>query len=277
MKKRVALFLTKRILAIAVLIALFDAMGCVSHLVYHPTEDLFQTPSNLGLVYKDVLLESTDGNRIHAWWIPSENPRATVIFCHGNGGNIGDRMAHTRVFHNLSLSVLLFDYQGFGQSQGKPSEQGTYDDARATWNFLVNEKKIPPEKIFVFGESLGGAIAIKLATEVEPGILFVDSSFTSTYDVAKTHYGWVPKFLLRKYLYDSQSRISQVKAPVCIIHSKDDEVIPFAHGKALFKRVRSPKEFVEIRGSHNGGFIQSEDRYVGAIDAFITQAMETHE
>ncbi|MBI9075538.1 MAG: alpha/beta hydrolase [Desulfatibacillum sp.] len=248
--------------------------GCISKLVYHPTRDFQYTPQDIGLAFEEVFLESTRGNEIHGWYVPCQNARATVLFCHGNAGNISHRISHVKIFHDLSLSLLIFDYQGFGKSQGNPSEQATYDDARAGWDFLVKEKGALPEDIVIFGKSLGGAIAIELAAEVQPGALFVDSSFTSTYDVAKAHYGWAPRFLLRNYPYDSISRISKLQAPVCFFHSQLDDVIPYEQGVALFQAAPEPKAFVELSGSHNDGFVKSLDLYSKAIDAFIKEHME---
>lgn len=268
----------KRCVEAAVLILLMLVFyGCLSSLVYHPDKEISFTPQELGLEHEDLYMASADGKMINAWFFPCENARAVVLFCHGNAGNISDRVSQAWMFHKLELSTLLFDYQGFGQSQGRPSEQGTFDDARAAWNYLVQEKGFPPDRIIVFGKSLGGAVAIELATQIEPGLLFVDSSFTSTKDVAKAHYPWAPGFLLHRWKYDSLSRIPKVQAPVCFFHSKRDEVIPFKQGKALFDAAPEPKAFVEITGSHNDGFMTSGRLYTDAVDSFIKMHMEKNE
>ena len=260
---------------LAVLILLGMVLfGCVSQMVYHPIRDFLHTPKDLGLTYEDVYLPSTQGRKIHAWYVPCQKARATVLYCHGNAGNISHRISHVKIFHDLSLSLLIFDYQGFGKSQGKPTEKGTYEDSRAAWDFLTQDQGVEPEDIIIFGKSLGGAIAIELATQVKPGALFVDSSFTSTQDVAKAHYPWVPGFLLNKYSYDSISRVSRVQAPVCFFHSQKDEVIPYAQGEALYKAAPFPKAFVEISGAHNNGFMKSLSLYTRTIDGFIKEHTE---
>jgi pimeloyl-ACP methyl ester carboxylesterase len=137
--------------------------GCVSEAVYHPTRTIRSTPADIKLSYEDITLETTDKLMLSAWWVPAADPEGTVLFCHGNAGNMGDRLDTLQIINTLGLNVLIFDYRGYGRSEGSPSEKGTYLDAEAAWNYLVDEKEIAPQQIIVWGRSLGGAIAARTA------------------------------------------------------------------------------------------------------------------
>lgn len=241
-----------------------------SHMVYFPLADVMQKPSDVGLAYESVALVTADNVRLAGWYVPCEGARGTVLMCHGNGGNIGDRLHPISLFHELGLNVLIFDYRGYGESTGKPSEEGTYQDAQAAWQYLVEKRNTPPDKIVVFGRSLGGAVAAGLAERATPAALILESTFTSIPDMGARLYPLLPIRLLSRYRYNTLARLERIHCPVLIAHSRDDEMIPFAQGQRLFVAAREPKIFVELTGDHNEGEVLASPAYRQALDAFLT-------
>jgi fermentation-respiration switch protein FrsA (DUF1100 family) len=193
-----------------------------------------------------------------------------VLFFHGNAGNISHRLESLAIFNRLGLDVLMVDYRGYGQSSGRPTEAGTYRDARAAWDWLV-ARGVTPDRIVVFGRSLGGAVGAWLAARpgVRPAGLIVESSFTSGADMARRLYPWLPARLITRLKYPVREYVAASRAPVLIIHSRDDEIIPFDMGRELFEAAPEPKTFFELRGDHNAGFWISRDRYVPALNSFL--------
>ncbi len=241
--------------------------------LYFPLRTIEATPEALGLDYEEVTITAEDGIQISGWFIPARTPRATLIFCHGNGGNISHRLEKIKMFNDLSLDVLIFDYRGYGMSKGRPSEKGVYLDAEAVYNYLINKKKILPQKIIVYGESLGGAVAIDLAGKHELRGIIIEGTFTSVRDMAKKFLPFIPTFIYASR-FDSLEKIRNVKSPKLIFHSTDDEIIPFEMGEKLFHAASKPKEFVEIRGGHNEAFINSRDVFVKEIDEFVERMIK---
>ncbi len=240
-------------------------------LLYFPARELVVTPDRHGLPYETVHVDTQDGERLHGWWVPADDARGTLLFFHGNAGNISGRIESIRQFRRLGLNVLIVDYRGYGESTGSPSEEGLYRDAEAAWWYLTKTRAIDPRRIVVFGRSLGAGPATWLAARHPPGALIVESPFTSVPDIAAHHYPWLPARLLATTRFDNLARIGQVDAPLLVIHSPGDEVIPFEHGRRLFEAAEEPKQFLEIEGSHNDGFLVSEDRYLRAIDRFLRE------
>lgn len=245
-----------------------------SNLVYFPDRTLAASPKDLGLGYEVVSFETQDGVKLSAWFIPAEKPRGTVLFCHGNGGNISHRLDNIRIFYRLNLSVFLFDYRGFGQSEGKPTEPGTYLDASAAWDYLCQNKNFASEKIIIYGESLGGAVAAWLAQGRAPGALVLASAFTSVPEMASKLYPFLPVKLLSRFNYNTKAYLRKVSCPVLVVHSADDEIVPYSHGLKLYDTANDPRAFVEIRGDHNGGFLISEKAYTDGLNHFITKYLE---
>jgi len=240
-----------------------------SRFLYFPVRDLTGTPDQMGWAYEDLSLRAADGVKLDAWFVPAEGAKATVLFCHGNAGNVSHRMDTLRILRELGLNVLIFDYRGYGRSDGKPTEKGTYLDAEAAWQYLVERRGLSPKQIIVHGRSLGGAIAADLAARRQPAALIVESAFTSVPDLAAKLYPVYPVRLMSRFRYDTRRRIAEVGCPVLVAHSAEDEMIPFAHGRRLFEAAKEPKEFLELAGGHNDGFIQSEDQYKEALARFI--------
>lgn len=240
-----------------------------SRLVYFPMKDLAATPAAIGLAYEDVRLETSGGTQVHGWYLPGRTDGRTLLFLHGNAGNVSHRLDSLRLFNELGLSVLIIDYSGFGQSGGTPSEQQTYEDALLAWQHLTDSRGLAPERIVIFGRSLGGGVATWLATQVTPAGLILESSFTSLPALASKYYPMFPVRWLARIRYDNAARLPTVGSPVLVAHSRDDELVPIAHGRALFALARDPKYFLEMSGDHNVGFLLSGPAYRQGLLAFI--------
>ena len=236
-----------------------------------PSRELVASPQEIGLNYENIELRTEDGVRLHGWHIPAVSTRGTLLFFHGNAGNISHRLDSIRIFHKLNLSVFIFDYRGYGRSEGSPSEAGTQSDARAAWRFLTEERGIAPGKIIVFGRSLGAAVAAQLATHTQPGALIIESAFTSVPDVAAEIYWWLPVRWLTRFDYATRDYVAQGQGPVLVVHSPEDEIIPYRHGEAIFTAAHAPKEMLRLRGGHNDGFLLSGEHYVQGLDGFLSR------
>jgi len=237
--------------------------------VYMPMSELISTPSDAGLAYEEVWLTTGDNMRIHGWYVPHPEPRAVMLFLHGNGGNISHRLDKLSLFHELGLSVFIIDYRGYGMSTGKPSEQGTYADAEAAFQYLIKTRNLADKSVIIYGESLGAGVAAWLAGRHAPGALILESSFTSIADIGRHYYPYLPVNLLTRIHYPILDRLKDIYCPLLVIHSPADEIIPFAHGQALYQAANEPKFFLEISGDHNSGFYTSGKLYTDGLDRFI--------
>ncbi|MHC4293244.1 MAG: alpha/beta hydrolase [Planctomycetota bacterium] len=234
------------------------------HFVYFPTHELEYTPRDLDLDFEEVTFETDDGIKLNAWYIPAPDASIVILFFHGNGGNISHRLDSINLFYEMGLNCFVFDYRGYGLSEGKLTEQGTYIDACTAYQWLRNEKKFEPQNIIFFGRSLGASIASQLAGEVEARSLVIESAFTSVIDIGRKLYPYLPVRWFARFYYPTIDYIKKVNCPVMIIHSYEDEMIPFEFGLKLHEAANEPKKFIEISGSHNDGFITSGDTYTNA-------------
>ncbi|OIQ49772.1 Alpha/beta hydrolase family protein [Pseudodesulfovibrio hydrargyri] len=242
-------------------------------LVYCPRRELIATPDQAGLSFKDVWLSTGPGTRIHGWWLPCEGANRVLLLCHGNGGNISHLMETYRIFHDLGLSVLSFDYSGYGRSGGRPSEKATRHDARAAWDWLVRDKGFEPGRVILFGRSLGGGVAARLAADLgeagtEPGGLIMESTFTSMTDMGAARYPWLPVRWLVRHRYDSVRALDAVRVPALFLHSPEDDLVPYAMGRALYAGYAGPKLFWALSGDHNCGFM-STSGYTEGLRRFL--------
>lgn len=253
-------------LLLALMVYLFqDRMVFLSNL---PGRALEASPKDIGLNYQDVSLTTSDDERLHGWYVPATNPRGVVLFFHGNAGNISHRLDSIRIFHELGLDTLIIDYRGYGQSTGKATEQGTYLDAQAAWDYLVDTRGIPADRILIFGRSLGGAIGTWLGAQNTPAAVIIESSFSSGVDIARRLYPFLPVHLLTRLQYPVADYASQLSCPVLVIHSRHDEIIPFDMGQAIYAAVQQEKTFLELRGDHNNGFLISQREYLVGLKGF---------
>ena len=271
--------------------------------LYCPVREVLYTPEELDLDFEDVVFKTDDGLCLNGWYIPAplearrqnsltgsvqsegslltgpvENSDLTVLFCHGNGGNMTHRLDSINIFYNLGLSCFIFDYRGYGSSEGKTTEEGTYLDVMAAYKWLTKEKKISPDDIIIFGRSLGGSIAAQLAAKVEARALIIESAFTSYVDIGRKFYPYMPVRWFASFSYRTIDYIKDVRCPVMVIHSRSDDVVPFEFGLELYEVANEPKEFVEIFGSHNDGFLVSSDIYKKAWTKWLRflQEYESH-
>jgi len=250
-------------------------------LLYRPAREVSFTPAHLDLEYEEIAFQSADGVKLTGWYIPAKDggrttedggqriaplSETTVLVCHGNGGNIAYLLDSLNLFSHLGLNCFAFDYRGYGNSSGRPTEAGMYLDAQAAYDWLTGVKGVPPEQIVLLGRSLGASVAAHLAGRVRAAGLVTESAFTSYVDMAARFYRYLPVRVFRHFLfrYDTLACIKDVRCPVMIVHSRDDELVPFACATRLFEAANEPKHFVEILGNHSGGFLLSGDMYKGA-------------
>jgi hypothetical protein len=251
-----------------------------SNLVFMPSRDVIETPEILSIKFENIQITTRDNVNLDSWFVPAKDNdlvgKGVILFCHGNGGNISNRISYLPIFRELGLATFLFDYRGYGKSGGTPTEEGTYTDVEAAWQYLTQERQIPPQKIIIYGESLGGAIASYLAQKNSQqngndnaGGLVLASTFTSISDRAAELYPFMPIRFLSRFSYNSIDRLPSIKIPVLVIHSIDDEIIPFHHGERNFQVANQPKKLVKLRGDHNGGFLDSLETYRNGVNEFI--------
>jgi fermentation-respiration switch protein FrsA (DUF1100 family) len=260
------------VVAAAVVAVLVLAYLRQESMVFFPDRHVRFTPADLGMAFEEVRLTTSDGVVVAAWWIPAPNGRGALIFCHGNAGNVGDRIGKLRLFHDLGLSVLAFDYRGYGASEGKPSEEGTARDMDAAVAHVRDAIGVPLERTVFYGESLGGAVAIEAAVRFPLAALVVESTFTSTRAMARRHYPFVPSFLVRVG-YDSLSRVGALACPKLILHGPRDTIVPFEMGEALFRAAAEPKRFATLVGDHNSGGILESPEACRALAELLDAAL----
>ncbi|MBI4194160.1 MAG: alpha/beta hydrolase [Betaproteobacteria bacterium] len=242
-----------------------------SRLVYYPQigREMALTPQAYGLAYESVEIRTEDGERLMAWWVPAEGARGTVLIFHGNAGNISHRLDYLRMFNRLRYSTMIIDYRGYGASTGAPSEEGTYRDALAAWRHLTEQRGVRPADIVLFGESLGAAVATWLAVRHPPRALVLASTFTSANDLGAQVYWFLPVRLISRFGYDNLANLKAVRVPLLIAHSREDDIVPFAHGQRLFAAANEPKRFLEMRGGHNDGFIFMHEEWINMLAEFL--------
>lgn len=237
--------------------------------------ELEATPSAIGLRWEDISITTADGVSLHGWYLPAQGRDShTVLFFHGNAGNISQRLETLEVFHSLGLATLIIDYRGFGRSEGHPSEAGLYRDADAAWQYLVRERQLEPHNIIPFGRSLGAPVAAHLAAQRPVGGLVLESAFTSVPDLAAEIYWFLPVRQLARLEYPTREWVQQVEAPVLVIHSEDDELVPFQHGKAIYEAAPEPKRLLRIQGDHNTGFIRSHAVYTDGLASWLASVSQ---
>lgn len=249
-----------------VLLIVYVAWGIILYIMqpkflYGPVREIAYTPGELELDFEDVTFTNSGGLRLNGWYVPAKDSEFTVLFCHGNGGNIAHRLDSINIFHSLGLSCFIFDYRGYGNSEGKPSEEGTYLDAGAAYKWLTEKRNVPPNHIIIFGRSLGGCIAAQLAGKVRAGGLVVESAFTSYADIGQKFYPYMPVRWFARFSYRTIDYIRDVRCPLMLIYSRNDEIVPFEFGAKLYEAANESKELVEIFGSHNDGFLVSGEVY----------------
>jgi len=238
--------------------------------IYYPLRDMGLTPREADLKYSDIFFTTDDKVKLNAWFIKAHPESKTVLFCHGNAGNISHRLDVIELLNGLGLNVFIFDYRGYGRSEGSPSEEGLYRDTLAAYNYL-RTMGVSEDEIIVYGKSLGSAVAVDLASKVKVGALIVDSGFTTAADMARVVYPFLPLKWALSIKYDSRTKIARITVPKLFIHSRDDEIIPLYLGKQLFEAAPEPKEFLIISGDHNEAIFLHREQHREAIEQFLKE------
>ncbi len=244
-----------------------------SKVVFFPVERMESAPDRIGLEYQKVRFKTADDVRLFSWFLPAQQNKGVILFFHGNAGNISHRLDTLAIFNQLGYSTLIFDYRGYGKSEGTPSEQGLYLDAEAAWKYLVEEMEVKPEDIIIFGRSLGGPLAAHIAAQNSVRACIVESTFTSAKDIASSLYPLYPVGLICRFKFETLQSILKKSAPLLVVHSSDDEIIPFSHGRKIYEAAADPKTFLAIGGDHNNGFMLSGRQYIDGLENFLSDLL----
>lgn len=259
------------ILIIAVLIFAFLIRLSENKLIFYPIKSHDWSPQTFGLKLEDCFFETRDGETLHGWLYKNDNPIATILWCHGNAGNISHRLDNLAKLAELPVNIFIFDYRGYGKSSGSPDERGVYLDAEAAYDYLVNRDDVNPDQIVVFGRSLGGAVAVDLATKRRCAVLILESTFTSAKDMARNTFGLPLDFIIKSE-FNSLRKISRLDMPILFLHGTADDIVPFRLGRELFQAANHPKEFIEIPGAgHNDTYKVGGPTYFRQIGDFISR------
>ena len=250
----------------AVVFVVFVIRHIESRSIFFPMKGAPPVPTN-ALPHEDVFFEAADGTKLHGWFVPGDPKAPVVLFLHGNAGNIGHRWEKIHILHAIGVSVFIVDYRGYGRSEGRPSEKGIYKDADAAYAYLTG-RGATAEAIVPYGESIGGAFAIDLASRKPVRALIVEDTFTSVPAMVRRSLPFIPAFCLATRL-DSLPKIMRIKAPKLVFHSADDEIVPFEMGEALFQAAPEPKRFVRLRGGHNTAFFDDLSTYRRGLAGFL--------
>jgi len=241
--------------------------------LYAPSRLLTRTPADAGLPFEDVTFMAEDGVRLHGWWIPAEVGAATLLFCHGNAGNLSDRVDLLAGLRELGMHLFAFDYRGYGRSRGRPGEAGTYRDARAAFEVVrarYDDSNHPP--VVVYGRSLGGAVAAQLALDKPVRGVILESTFTSSMDMARELFPLFPAWAVHNR-YDTRAKVARIRLPTLISHSPTDEVVPYALGTNLYASAAGPKQFVRLSGGHNESGWLEDASYRRAFREFVEECL----
>lgn len=270
---------------VAVPVALY-ALVCLAawwfqdRLVWYPGPPPTLTPASIAAPFEDLELTARDGATVHAWHVHADDvpvvrgasaahgPRGAVLICHGNAGNVENRLPLARAFRELGYDVLLFDYRGYGRSRGALSEEGTYLDGEAALDHLA-ARGFGPERTVVFGESLGGAVAVELARRRPVAALVVEDTFTALTDVGAEVYPWLPVRWISRARYDSLAKVPGIRVPFLVIHSPEDRLVPFQHGQRLHDAHPGPRALLTTSGGHGGGGFLQRDAWVERVGNFL--------
>lgn len=243
-----------------------------NRLLFMPLSGIIQTPESAGLFAEDIWIETADGVLIHGWYFPHEESEWIVVLSHGNAGNISGRIAIAETLLKSGAAVLMYDYRGYGKSEGRPSESGFYKDIDAVIRYLSDEREYPKQKIVMYGRSIGAAVAAYAAANHDLGGVVLDSAFINLKRMVREVYPFVPAFLA-KYDFPTDEYLLQLNGiPVMIMHSPGDEIIGFHHGEYLFELAPEPKRFIQLRGGHNDNFFLSRDVIEQSWTDFLNEA-----
>jgi len=238
-------------------------------MIFLPGREIFRTPENEGLEFEDIDLHTSDGITLNAWYIPKVDSQKYILFCHGNAGSLSSRMDTIKLLHSMGFSLFIFDYRGYGISEGVPSEKGCYIDTETALEYMRNDLQIPQSNIIIWGRSLGGSIAAYIAAKETFYACVLESTFTSISDMAAHKFKLLPTALLTRFNFPTIEYLKQIKYPILIVHSPDDEIIPYKMGERLFNTASQPKKFLKLHGNHNNCYFETIEEYQKGINAFF--------
>jgi fermentation-respiration switch protein FrsA (DUF1100 family) len=271
---RIKTMIVNRLIVIA---AAFIIVGLLARLfenrlIYFPPRypEGFVPPDVFGLQPEEIWLTTTDGIRLDGYFLPAPGSPKVFLWFHGNAENIGMGLGQMKTFSRLGVNILAVDYRGYGKSEGSPDEAGVYRDAEAAYRYLAESRRFDPKNIYIYGHSLGGAVAVDLASRHECGGLIVESSFTSVRKLARRLYHIPGIEFVPKSRFDSVGKIARVRAPVLIIHGTHDQLIPFDQGRELFEAAAEPKSFMPIEGAgHDDPYAAGGEKYLEGLRTFL--------
>ena len=267
-----------RALRLIVLLCLLGGLLLLfeTRFIYFPSRGYDATPSGLGLAHEDVWLTTEDGVRIHGWYLPVPGARWVTLVSHGNAGNISHRLDRALLLQaRLRSSVFLYDYRGYGASEGSPDEAGTYRDARAAYRYLAEQKQVKADELVLFGESLGSAVSLELALSRPAAALVLEAPFTSVRDMARTTI-FAPFAPFVRTRYESLARISRLRMPLLVVQGDRDEIVPPVQGRRLFDAAPEPKRYFAIPGAgHNDTYLVGGEAYWRTIADFLDAVVQT--
>jgi fermentation-respiration switch protein FrsA (DUF1100 family) len=267
-------------LALAALLGLAGLWMLQDFFIFHPARRIEATPGFFGLPFEPVRLTASDGVEISGWYIPAPDAVATLLFLHGNAGNIGNRITDIAALRRAGFATLIIDYRGYGDSSGRPSVDGLHRDARAGWSWLTAQRGLAPGRIALYGESLGSVPALELARELQreqgpPAAVILVGAFTSGLEMGRHHYPFLPVRLVLRSRLDNLSAIGEVTVPTLLIHGEQDEVVPIEMGLRLFEvSPATLKELITIpRASHNSLWMDRDREYMERFRSFVSAAI----
>ncbi|HEX7228018.1 MAG TPA: alpha/beta hydrolase [Candidatus Binatia bacterium] len=258
---------------------LFGGCRIEDRFIFHPDHVTDRDPSHIGLRFEDVFFTTQDGLRLHGWFIPHQEARATLIWFHGNAGNISDRLLNIKLLHDrIATNIFIFDYRGYGRSEGTISEKGTYLDGAAAMKYLLGRDDAAAHRLILFGRSLGAAVAAEMAIQFNSLGLILESPFVSIREMARAIFPSLPIAWLLRTRFDTMEKVRLVKTPILVLHGDRDATVPFSQGKKVFEVASQPKKFYRIVGAtHNDTFVVGGEEYYGALREFIEGALAADE
>ena len=237
--------------------------------LYIPDKRVTLTPHNIDLNYEDFYFKTEDGQSLNGWFIPAKGATITILFCTGRSGNLSDTLPHIKFFNSMGINVFNFDYRGYGNSSGSPSEQGLYKDVRAAYDCLIARKDIIKDKIVVYGKSLGAPVAADLCLSRKVAAVILEGGFPSLRTYVSNIGGFLPTEWLVSEKFDTISRMKKIHIPKLIVHGMDDDVVPFSEGRFIFNEAALPKEFLPYDGGHDDEIYITSDAFKNRLNKFF--------
>jgi uncharacterized protein len=277
MKALMTIFQFLGVMAVLILLYAVFLVGCEKKIIFHPAKfpEGYWDPVSLGLKAQDISFQSEDGINLHGWYVPTPGARATLLWFHGNAGNLSHRLDNIQRLLPLNLNIFIFDYRGYGKSEGEPDEKGIYKDSQAAYNKVLELEGVSVDSLFLFGRSLGGICAVETALNNSARGLILESVFTSASDMSRKIMPLIPLGWAIRSKLEAINQVPELKLPKLFLHGDRDEVVPFDLGRKLYEVAADPKSFYIIQGAgHNDTYIMGGRDYYNALDGFITETLK---